>query len=393
MSGPLHGLRILDFTSLLPGPYATMTLADLGADVLRIISGSHPDLAGFMPPIIGDTGISAAAAYLQRNKRCISLNLKDERAVKIVHRLIDGYDILMEQFRPGVMAGFGLDYGSLKSVKPTLIYCSLTGYGQTGPLRDRAGHDINYVARSGILSYSGRRDGAPAPCGMQIADIAAGSSNAVIGILAAVIFRSSSGAGQHIDISMTDGMTAFNAMYGACFLTDGRNPRPEGTLLNGGSIYDVYETSDGGFISVGAIEPGFFVKFCGIIGRPDLAPGGVCPPDVFEVKEQIKAIFKSRTRAEWEDAFRDADACVEPVLDLSEALGSEHAGDRGLVIEVPLTDGTMVKQLANPVKFSESMPEYRSAGVTRGIHTREVLEEFGYSAAEIEVFEKEGVLS
>jgi crotonobetainyl-CoA:carnitine CoA-transferase CaiB-like acyl-CoA transferase len=370
-----------------------MTLADLGADVLRIISGSHPDLAGFMPPIIGDTGISAAAAYLQRNKRCISLNLKDERAVKIVHRLIDGYDILMEQFRPGVMAGFGLDYGSLKSVKPTLIYCSLTGYGQTGPLRDRAGHDINYVARSGILSYSGRRDGAPAPCGMQIADIAAGSSNAVIGILAAVIFRSSSGAGQHIDISMTDGMTAFNAMYGACFLTDGRNPRPEGTLLNGGSIYDVYETSDGGFISVGAIEPGFFVKFCGIIGRPDLAPGGVCPPDVFEVKEQIKAIFKSRTRAEWEDAFRDADACVEPVLDLSEALGSEHAGDRGLVIEVPLTDGTMVKQLANPVKFSESMPEYRSAGVTRGIHTREVLEEFGYSAAEIEVFEKEGVLS
>jgi alpha-methylacyl-CoA racemase len=157
MAGPLKGLKILDFTTLLQGPYATMMLADLGAEVLRIVSGSRPDLTAFMPPFLPGTDLSAAMACLGRGKRCITLNLKDPRAVAIVRRLVAEYDILIEQFRPGVMAKFGLDYETLKTANPELIYGSLTGYGQTGPLSNRAGHDINYLARSGIMSYSGRK--------------------------------------------------------------------------------------------------------------------------------------------------------------------------------------------------------------------------------------------
>ena len=157
MTGPLYGLKVLDFTTLLPGPYATMILADMGADVLRVVSRSRPDVVAYIPPIIPGVNMSAAFTQLGRDKRSMNLNLKDGRAVKIIHQLLATYDILIEQFRPGVMAKFGLDYASLKTINPSLIYCSLTGYGQTGPFRDRAGHDINYLARSGIMSYSGKK--------------------------------------------------------------------------------------------------------------------------------------------------------------------------------------------------------------------------------------------
>lgn len=165
MAGPLAGLKILDFTTLLPGPYATMMLADMGADVLRIVSGSRPDLVDFMPPCVAGTNLSSAAATLGRGKRSLTLNLKDPRAVKIVLSLIITHDILIEQFRPGVMAKLGLDYETLKETSPSLVYCSLTGYGQTGPFRSRAGHDINYLARSGLASYSGRKASGPSLCG------------------------------------------------------------------------------------------------------------------------------------------------------------------------------------------------------------------------------------
>jgi alpha-methylacyl-CoA racemase len=221
MAGPLKGLKIIDFTTLLPGPYATMVLADLGADVLRVVSGSRPDLTEFMPPCIAGTNLSCAASTLGRGKRSLALNLKDPRAGAIVLKLIKTHDILIEQFRPGVMARLGLDYETLKAVNPSLIYCSLTGYGQTGPLKNRAGHDINYLARSGIMAYSGRKATGPTLTGIQIADVASGSNNTVIGILAAVVHRLRTGEGQHIDVSMTDGVIAFNAIAGAAFLADG----------------------------------------------------------------------------------------------------------------------------------------------------------------------------
>jgi crotonobetainyl-CoA:carnitine CoA-transferase CaiB-like acyl-CoA transferase len=391
MAGPLKSLKILDFTTLWPGPYATMCLADLGADVLQIVSGSRPDLADFTPPFLPGTKISSAAAYLRRNKRCMNLNLKDPRAARIVHQLTADYDILIEQFRPGVMTRLGFDYYSLRKVNPALIYCSLTGYGQTGPLRDRAGHDINYIARSGITSYSGPKGSGPSLAGQQIAHIAAGSCNAVIGILAAVAHRRVTGEGQSIDISMADGMIAFNATFGAAFLVDGEDPGRKETLLNGSTLYDYYETKDGKHISFGGLEPQFFANFCNTIGRPDLIPGGVSPKNVVQVKEEVRTIIRTKTRDEWRALFEFADACVEPVLSLPEVFEDALVLERGLVVEVPLPSGKVVRQPANPIKFSRSTPEYRQAGTSAGAHTAEVLRGLGYAEEEIEAFRKSGL--
>ncbi|OGP51039.1 MAG: carnitine dehydratase [Deltaproteobacteria bacterium RBG_13_43_22] len=393
MAGPLQGLKILDFTTLLPGPYATMMLSDLGAEVLRIVSGSRPDLTTMMPPLIGETGISSSSAYLGRGKRSMTLNLKDPRGVRIVQQLITTYDILIEQFRPGVMAKFGLDYPKLTELNPRLIYCSLTGYGQTGPMTGRAGHDINYLSRSGLMSYSGRKETGPVLTGMQIADIASGSYNSIIGLLSAVIYRQTTGQGQFVDISMTDGMIAFTAMVGASFLVNGHEPGREGHLLNGGSLYDFYETKDGQYISFGGLEPQFFAAFCQAIDRPDLIPGGVLPPNVRKVKQEVRDIIKTKTRDEWTVWFQQYDACVEPVLTLFEALNDHLVQDRGMVVEVPLPDGGRVKQIASPIKFSETPPQYDQVGLPVGTHTKEILLELGYSEQEIREFGETGLFN
>ncbi len=391
MAGPLKGLKILDFTTLLPGPYATMTLADLGAEVLRVVSGSRLDLVTFFPPFIPDTALSCGIAYLGRGKRCMALNLKDPRAGSIVRRLIAEYDILIEQFRPGIMAKFGLDYESLKAANHRLIYCSLTGYGQTGPLRDRAGHDINYLARSGVLSYSGRRAGGPAPAGIQIADVAAGSNHAIIGILAAVIHRQATGDGQYIDVAMADGALAFNALFAAACLVDGSECPCEGGVLNGGSLYDIYETKDGKFIAFGGLEQPFFAAFCETLGLPGLIKGGVLPEEVAPAKEAIRRAVKTKTRDEWTALFGKVDACAEPVLTLREALEDEQTQARGMVVEVGLPGGKTVRQPGHPIRYSATPPVYGPAGVAEGTHTREVLREIGYTDGEITEFEKTGL--
>jgi len=393
MAGPLKGLKVIDFTTLLPGPFATMMLADMGAEVLRIVSGSRPDLAAFVPPCLPGTNLSCATATLGRGKRCMTLNLKDPRATAIVGRLIADHDILIEQFRPGVMAKFGLDYGTLKKLNPALIYCSLSGYGQTGPLRDRAGHDINYLARSGLMSYSGGKSTGPQLMGMQIADVAAGSNNAVIGILAAVIYRQRTGEGQQIDVAMTDGAVAFNALAGAAYLVDGAEPRRGEEILNGGSLYDFYETKDGGHLSFGGLEPQFFAAFCRTIGRPDLIAAGIAPPDGRRVKGEVRAILKTRTRDEWMALFSRVEACVEPVLGLGEALAEPQTAARGLVVEVAAAGRGTVKQIGHPIRYSATPPQYRSAGVCAGTHTREVMRELGYSETEIEEAERSGLFA
>lgn len=391
MAGPLKEMKILDFTTLLPGPYATMTLADLGADVLRIVSGSRPDLASFLPPFLPGTNLSCAIAYLGRGKRCMTLNLKDPRAGGIVRKLIGEYDIVIEQFRPGVMAKLGLDYESLKTTHPSLIYCSLTGYGQTGPMRNRAGHDINYLARAGVAACSGHKETGPCLCGVQIADVASGSNHAVIGILAAVVHRHRTGEGQYVDVSMTDGAVAFNALFAAAYLVDGsENCCGEG-VLNGGSLYDFYETQDGKYLSFGGLEPQFFSAFCEAVGRPDLIPGGVIPADLPRVKEEVRRVLKTKTRDEWAAVFAKIDACVEPVLSLGEALGDDQVRTRGMVVEVDLPGGGKVKQPGHPIRYSATPPQYGPAGCVAGIHTREVLIGLGYGNDEIDQFEKTGL--
>jgi crotonobetainyl-CoA:carnitine CoA-transferase CaiB-like acyl-CoA transferase len=391
MPGALQGLKILDFTTMLPGPYATMMMADLGADVLRVLAGSRPDVTVFMPPAIPGTDMSAAAACLGRGKRSITLNLKDQRAGEIIRRLIREYDIVIEQFRPGVMEKFGLGYSSLKEANPRLIYCSITGYGQTGPLRGRAGHDINYLARSGIMSYSGRKDTGPALLGVQIADVSSGAQNAVIGILAAVTHRLTTGCGQYLDVSMTDGAQALNALFGAGFLVDGEEPAREETILNGGCLYDFYETRDGRYLSFGPLESAFFNAFCKAIDRPDLMAAGVAPADGGKIKNELCHLFKTKTCDEWTEFFTGLDVCIEPVLTMSEVAADPQTQARQMIVDVPLPDGKTVRQFANPIKFSKTPPQYRFAGLPAGTHNREVLLGLGYTEEDIAAFKKSGL--
>lgn len=393
MPGPLNNLKVLDFTTLLPGPYATMILADMGAEVLRVLSDSYPDMAAFLPPFLPDSNLSCNLACMGRGKRCMNLNLKVAGAIEIVHRLIKEYDIVIEQFRPGVMAKLGLSYENLKAVNPSLIYCSLTGYGQTGPLKGRAGHDINYLARSGLMDYSGTKDKGPSLTGMQIADVASGSNNSVIGILAAVIHRKETGKGQHIDISMTDGVMAFNSMMATTYLAGAAEPKREQELLNGGSLYDFYETKDGQYISFGGLEAQFFAAFCRVIGREDLIPHGIIPFNLEKVKKEIREIFLQKTRDQWTEIFSQVDACVEPVLSLAEAIADENTRAREMIVEFTLPSGEKLKQIANPIKFSSTKQDYRSIGCIAGTHTREVLLENGYTEEQIKNYEKEGVFN
>lgn len=384
--GSLDDLKILDFSTLLPGPYATLMLADMGAEVLKISSASRPDIVLDYPPFIGDTGVSASQAWLGRNKKTMFLNLKTGEGKAVVKELVKEYDILLEQFRPGVMEKLGLGYEDLKAVNPKLIYCSLTGYGQTGPLRDAAGHDINYMSRSGIISQAGRRESGPSLMNFQIADIAVGSMNSVIGILAAVNYRKNTGKGQYIDVAMMDGCVPFNSLDGAGFLVSGKEPKREGERLNGGCIYDFYETKDGEYLSVGSLEPQFWSRFCTAIGREDLIEGTVYPPNIDEVKAEIRGILKTKTRDEWVEVFSHYDACVQPVLNLKEALlEDEQVKEREMVVDVklPLHEDVSVKQLATAVKLSECPCEYKFAGYPAGYHTKEVIEQLGMDYAEL----------
>ncbi|MEF9918864.1 MAG: CaiB/BaiF CoA-transferase family protein, partial [Eubacterium sp.] len=363
--GSLDGLKILDFSTLLPGPFATLMFSDMGAEVLKISSGSKPDIVAEYPPFIEGTTLSANQAWLGRNKKTMFLNLKNPKAIEMVKQLIQEYDIVMEQFRPGVMERLGLGYETLKAINPRLIYCSLTGYGQSGPLKMNAGHDINYLARSGNMAYSGRQATGPVLTNMQIADIAVGSLNSVIGILAAVNYRNTTGKGQYVDVAMYDGLIPFNAMEGTAFLATGEEPKREGQRLNGGCMYDFYETKDGRYLSVGCLEPQFWKVFCTCIERPEYIEGTVWPKNNEAVKDDIKAVLKSKTLDEWMVIFKGKEVCVEPVLSLEEALiKDEHLKAREMVVDVelPLESGRRVKQLGTAIKLSECPIEYKQGG-------------------------------
>ncbi|MDF1820608.1 MAG: CaiB/BaiF CoA-transferase family protein [Alcanivoracaceae bacterium] len=388
MAGPLSSLKVLDFSALLPGPFGTMVLADLGADVLRIESPTRPDMVRMLPPM--DEGVSAVHGYLNRSKRSVAVDLKKPEGVEVIKRLVKDYDIVVEQFRPGVMARLGVGYEDLKAINPGLIYCSITGYGQDGPYASRAGHDMNYLSIAGMTGYNGRRSSGPAPMAFQVADVAGGSCHAVMGILAAVIHRQHTGEGQQVDISMTDAAFSMHALTAPPALVGGEDPELERTQLNGGSFYDCYETSDGRWFSVAGLEPQFFMQFCTAIGRPDLAGKGLAmaPDVVAEVKAGISAAMKEKTFAEWQQVFAEIDSCTEPVLTFSEACEHPQIRARQMVVDVPLADGKTQKQVASPFKFSLTPPSYRFTGGQLGAHTTEVLSEQGFSGDELEALRK-----
>ena len=368
MTTALKGLKVLDFSTLLPGPFATLYLADLGAEVIHIESPTRPDLVRLFPPYAN--GQATSHSYLNRNKQSVTLDLKDPASIEQVKQKISEFDIVVEQFRPGVMQRLGLDYQTLAEINPRLIYCSITGYGQTGSYKDKAGHDINYIALSGIAGHCGRQDSGPPPMGIQIADVAGGSLHAVIGILAAVVERQNSGLGQYIDISMTDCVVGLNNMAAAASLAGGQQQQRESEQLNGGTFYDYYETADARYLSIGSLEPQFMNGLASALELPILLQKGASfdTEDRQILKQAIRDKIKSKNLAEWNQLFEQLDVCVEPVLSLDEALQSQISQQRNWVVNVllkPNSDQTE-PQLACPIKFSRSQMQYHYIGQQLG---------------------------
>lgn len=343
---PLKGLKILDFSTLLPGPYASMIMAEMGAEVLRVESPARPDLVKGLTPQI--QGVSAAYRQLNDKKDVCYLDLKQPEAVEEVKALVKEYDIVLEQFRPGVMGRLGVGYDALRQHNEALIYCSITGYGQTGPYRDRAGHDLNYLALSGLADYSRRKGDAPVPQGMQVADLAGGSHQAVMAVLAAVIQRQLQGEGQYIDISMTDAAFSLNGMAGAAALAGGESPSAETGWLNGGTFYDYYETSDGRYMAVGSLELQFQQRLLETLNLTHLA--AQCADFSEEaqqaVKISIQEVFLSQPFDYWCEKFAAVDACVEPVLTFDEACHHPQLSERRLI-----RDGRYSVQMAPAFRF------------------------------------------
>jgi len=394
MTLPLKGIKILDFSTLLPGPYATQLLADMGADVLRIESPTRPDLVKFMPPMLGEGKhkVSAVHASLNRNKQCIAVDLKSGEAKEIIYKLIKEYDIVIEQFRPNVMKRLGLDYETLKKIQPKLIYCSITGYGQTGQLKDRAGHDINYLALSGLASYSGRKETGPVLSGTQIADIAGGSHHAVMAIQAAIIQRSVSGGGQYLDISMCDAALALTTMFGASALASGTPPELGGEMLNGGLFYDYYETSDGRYLSLGSLEPVFASKVLEALGMNDWATklSDQRLEVQNEVREQFKVVFKQHSLEYWVAIFEPLDACVEPVLTTEEAFSHPHFIERGMISNALMDDGRSIPQLNSALPFRSG--QAHQAGKGLGADTDNILKLIGLDETEISALRNKRII-
>jgi alpha-methylacyl-CoA racemase len=397
MTLPLDGIRVLDLSRLLPGGFCSLLLADYGADVLKVEDTGVGDYVRWAPPFYEGVERSAASALflaLNRGKRSIRLDLKSEAGREVFLRLARDADVVLESFRPGVMDRLGVGYEALREVNPGIVYCAISGYGQDGPFRDRAGHDMNYLARVGLLGLTGDASGPPVQAAGQIADVGGGAMTAAFGILAALWERSRSGVGQLVDVSMADGALSWLAMVAARYFADGAVPARGGLELAGGLLcYRPYRCADG-WVALGALEPKFFAAWCRGVGREELAEHQFDPPGS-PAHAEVSAIFAARTRAEWEAFAEEHDCCLEPVLALDEALDSELVRARGMVAELdqPGAERT-VRLLGVPVKLSRTPGDpARAPGPALGADTDAVLEQLGYGAEEIERLKAAGAVA
>ncbi len=352
MTLPIEGVKILDLSRLLPGPYCSMMLSDLGADVL----------------VVEIPGRAATPPYLQRNKKSMTLNLKKEESKDIFFKLAEKSDVILEGFRPGVTKNLGVDYDIIKEINPRIIYCSISGFGQDGPYKNKSGHDVNYAGYGGILNVPGK---VPTVPGTTIADLGS-SMFAVISILAALLAREKTGRGQYIDVSMIDSVVSWTGTYAG------------GALASGSiSTYGIYETKDD-YITLGAIEEKFRKSFFKVLGDAAGSP---------ELKKKIKKkdvfseVLKTKTTAEWVKILDDADVPCSPILTSEETFSDPHVIHRGMVVEIEKT-----RHVPFPVKLSDTPAKIRSPPSSFGEHTNEVLEELGYAKEKIDELRKAGVI-
>ncbi len=397
MSGPLSGLKVLDLSRLLPGGFCSLLLADLGAEVLKVEDTGMGDYVRWSPPYVEGAEESAKSALflsLNRNKRSIRIDLKTEQGCEVLLKLARQHDVLLESFRPGVLDRLGVGWTRLKQENPALVYCAISGYGQDGPNRERAGHDMNYLALGGLLGLTGEPGGPPVQAAAQIADLGGGALMAAVGILAALRERERSGEGQLVDVSMFDGALSWLAMVAAQALTEGLKLERGLLPLSGMFVcYRPYACADG-WVALGALEPKFWQAWCRGVAREDLIEQQFQPPGSAAHRE-VEAIFAARRRAEWELFATQHDCCLEPVLELDEALDSELVRAREMVVEIAQPGATApVKLLGLPIKLSRTPGDPRRApGPALGEHTDEVLAAAGYDPEQIAALKQAGAVA
>jgi crotonobetainyl-CoA:carnitine CoA-transferase CaiB-like acyl-CoA transferase len=392
---PLDGIRVLDLSRLLPGGFCSLLLADFGADVVKVEDTGAGDYIRWATPVFEGAEPTAGGALflaLNRGKRSVRINLKAEAGRDALIRLVREHDVLLESFRPGVLDRLGVGYERLREENPGLVQCAITGYGQTGPNADRSGHDLNYLGLNGVLALSGEDGGPPVQAGAQIADLGGGALMAAFGILAALRHRDQTGEGQFVDVSMFDGALSWLALVAARVFAAGERPRRGREALGGALLcYRPYACADG-WVTLGALEPKFWQAWCRGVGREDLIERQFDPPGS-PAHEEVERIFLGRTREAWRAFASEHDCCLEPVLELEEALESELARAREMVLAFEQPGAGTVRGLGVPVKLSATPGAVRRGGPVLGEHTHDVLRAAGYDDEELRRLEAEGAIA
>ncbi len=379
-TGALSGITVLDLSRLLPGPFASMILADHGA---RVICVEDRRFAG--EALKNNT--------VNRGKQHMSINLKSGQGKEIFFQLVKSADVVLEGFRPGVTARLGVDYETVSSVNPKIVYCSITGYGQSGPYSGYVGHDANYLSIAGVLDLIGQADGPPVIPGIQIADMAGGGMNAVIGIMLALYSREKTGSGQYIDISMTDGsMSLLSLAVSLQQISSRPVKRGDSHLAHRYACYNVYETADGRYLSIGAVENRFWKNLCDYFGVPQYTPLQYDDDRREEIIDFFRQKFKSQPLSHWKEALEGLEICWAPVHTLSEALQDPCFDHREMVVDLQGKNGQSLTALGAPVKLSATPPEVSGMPPEFSQDTQAILKELGYGDDEIDTFAGQGVI-
>lgn len=378
--GALSGIKVLDLSRLLPGPYCSMVLSDHGAEVISIEDRRFEAESGF-PTLVN------------RNKSHMTLNLKTDEGKSILFKMAESADILLEGFRPGVVKNLGIDYETIQKINPGIIYCSITGYGQTGRYKDRPGHDVNYMGVSGVLDLIGEKGNPPSIPGVQIADIAGGAMNAVIGILLALQARHTTGKGQYIDISMTDGCVALLHLALDFQNMSGQTAEKSDSILSHRyGFYNTYETKDGKHLTIGALEFRFWKQLCHHLGKDEYIGLQYDESRREEIIEDLRSVFKTRSLADWKEELGDLDICWSPVNTIPDVLDDPLFKEREMVMDIQDKNGYKTRSIGIPVKLSETPGTIKTPPPAFGENTEAVLLSYGFSTEEIATFKQNNVI-
>jgi alpha-methylacyl-CoA racemase len=380
--GPLRGIRILDLTQLYPGPLATMMLADMGAEVVRLEHPSRPDNVHHLPPFIGKE--SAAYLTLNRSKRSLALDTAKKEGRTVFFDLVRTADVVVEQFRPGVLDKIGIGYDQAVPFNPRIIYVSITGFGQDGPYRQKAGHDINYISLAGLLSQVKKGEEMVLP-GFQTADVVGGGYMSVIACMAALWHREKTGKGQRVDVSMTDSVMPMITLQLAQYWGSQGDNEIMNPFEGSFPFYGVYECADGKPVSLGALEQKFWAGFCQMADKPEwLSLQFSMGEERRKVREEVAGLFRTKPRDEWLKLAEVHDICLSSIHELGDLETDPQLQAREMIIETEHEEGLKLKGIGIPIKFSDSKPDKPEPAPNVGQDSIEILKELGYSQERIE---------